>query len=102
MIEAMTSDRMNLEQDWLQLTRETLPSLAASRSWPVREDHCFQRILLDAVCGGVWYDHVNGRPAYRRIDAERLAAAVALGERVAKGEEDLHALNAQSLSWRRG
>ena len=98
----MTPDRHNLEQIWLQLTRVTLPGLSASRGWPVRDDHCFQRILLDAVCGGVWYDHVQGRPAYRRIEMERLAAAVALGQRVAAGEEDLGALNARSLAWRRG
>ena len=101
MIEAVNHDRRDLEQTWLQITRVTLPGLSASRGWPVREDHCFQRILLDAVCGGVWYDQVNGRPAYRRIDGERLAAAVALGERVAAGEEDLRGLNAQSLAWRR-
>ena len=98
----MTLDRTSLEQTWLQLTRVTLPSLSASRNWPVREDHCFQRILLDTVCGGVWYDHVEGRPAYRRIDSERLATAVALGERIVDGKEDLTALNARSLGWRRG
>lgn len=99
--QAGSDHRVDLEQNWLQLTRVTLPGLSASRGWPVREDHCFQRILLDAVCGGVWYDHVKGRPAYRRIEMERLEAAVALGERVATGEEDLGALNARSLAWRR-
>jgi proline racemase len=79
----------------------TLPGLSAARNWPVREDHCFQRILLDAVFGGVWYDHVKGRPAYRQIDVERLAAVVALGDRLVAGEEDLWALNARSLAWRR-
>ena len=97
----MTLDRTFLEETWLQLTRATLPGLSASRRWPVREDHCFQRILLDAVCGGVWYDHVKGRPAYRRVDVERLAAAVMLGQRIADGEEDLTVLNARSLAWRR-
>ncbi len=93
--------RHALEQRWLRLTREVMPELAAGRGWPVREDHCFQRILLDAVCGGVWYDHVRGRPAYRHLDAERLGAAVALGEAVVSGDADLGALNARSLAWRR-
>ena len=97
----MTDDRTDLEHRWLQLTRVTLHGLSASRDWPVREDHCFQRILLDAVCGGVWYDHVHGRPAYRRIETDRLAAAVALGDRIAAGDEDLRALNARSRAWRR-
>ena len=98
----MPTDRTTLEQTWLQLTGVALPGLSAAQNWPVREDHCFQRILLDAVCGGVWYDHVNGRPAYRRIETGRLAAAVALGKRIAAGQEDLQALNARSLAWRRG
>lgn len=97
----MSEDRHQLEQRWLHLTREVLPGLADARNWPVRDDHCFQRILLDAICGGVWYDHVAGRPAYRHLDSERLGAAVALGERVAAGEAELEPLNAASLAWRR-
>ena len=93
-------DRAAIETRWLALTRETLPGLAAARGWPVSADHCFARILLDQVCGGVWYDHVAGRPAYRHLDADRLRAAVALGEDVAAGAADLHALNGQSLRWR--
>lgn len=93
-------DRAALEADWLTLTRDTLPALARTRHWPVSADHCFQRILLDHAVGGCWYDHVAGRPAYRHLDDDRLAAAVDLGRRVAAGEADLHALNRQSLAWR--
>ncbi len=94
--------RADLEARWLTLTREMLPALAAPRSWPVRADHCFQRILLDNACGGRWYDHVAGRPAYRAIDEARLAESVRLGEAARDGTADLHALNARSLAWRRG
>lgn len=93
-------DRPALEARWLHLTRELLPALVAERAWPVNADHCFQRILLDHATGGCWYDRITGRPAYRHLDADRLAAAVALGEDVAAGRADLHALNAQSLRWR--
>jgi hypothetical protein len=41
--------RAELEGRWLELTRILLPSLAQERDWPVSADHCFQRILLDAV-----------------------------------------------------
>lgn len=92
--------RAELEARWLTLTRETLPGLAAERGWPVRADHCFQRILLDNACGGRWYDHVAGRPAYRHADDAVLARAVALGEAAVAGEADLHALNRASLAWR--
>jgi hypothetical protein len=95
------NDRHDLERRWLHLTRELLPKEASAAAWPVSEYHCFQRILLDAVCEGVWYDHVPARPAYRHLETAKLAEAVALAERVLAGEADLAALNARSLAWRR-
>lgn len=99
---ARSSLRAELEARWLELTRETLPAMSAERGWPVSADHCFQRILLDHACGGCWYDAISGRPAYRAASDELLERAVALGDQVAAGEADLHALNRQSLAWRKG
>ena len=48
---------------WLDLTRVTLPALAAVHHWPIRLDHCFMRVLLDNAVGGVWH-HVIPRPAH--------------------------------------
>ena len=94
-------DRAALEAEWLMLTRATLPSLAEARGWPVRSDHCFQRVLLDVAVGGVWYDAVTQRPAYRCIALASLERAVALGRDVVAGTENLAALNRLSLAWRR-
>jgi hypothetical protein len=95
------AERLQLEADWLHLTRDQLPALATTRpDWPVRLDHCFQRILLDHAVGGTWYDRVTGRPAYRHLPDDQLARAVALGRAVAAGQVDLAALNARSLRWR--
>lgn len=91
--------RAALEHRWLGLTRERMPA-AAGPHWPVRHDHCFQRILLDAACGGVWYDTILGRPAYRHAPEEVLRRAVDLGEAVLGGRMDLVELNARSLEWR--
>ncbi len=93
-------ERARLEAEWLTLTRQTLPALAKLRRWPVSADHCFMRILLDAVHEGRWDRVVQGRPAYKHIDVERLASAVALAERVVANEADLWVLNTQSLAWR--
>ncbi len=95
------SDRAALVVEWLELTRAVLPGMAEHRRWPVQADHCFQRILLDAVCGGAWYDHVEGRPAYRAISLEGLEAAVKLAQAVAFEGLALEPLDAQSLAWRR-
>lgn len=92
--------RQALEARWFRLTREVLPGMAAERRWPVRLDHCFQRILLDAACGGRWDGLLAARPAYRALDDGRLAAAVMLAEAVAAGEANLAALNERSLRWR--
>ena len=92
--------RAALERRWLTLTRETMPALAAARGWPVRNDHCFQRILLDNAVGGVWYDAIPKRPAYRHADAAVLTRAIDLGEAVVAGTADLGSLNRQSLTWR--
>ena len=89
------------EARWLELTRHILPGLAHERHWPISADHCFQRVLLDAATGGVWYDAIAGRPAYRAATDAVLRHAVDLAERVADGSVDLGALNAQSLAWRR-
>ncbi len=96
----MAEARTALEADWLLLTRHTLPALAKTRTWPVSADHCFMRILLDAVHGDRWDNVIKRRPAYAHIETDRLIAAITLGQRIASGEADLWELNAQSLAWR--
>jgi hypothetical protein len=93
-------DRPTLEAEWLHLTRTVLPALARERGWPVRNDHCFQRILLDNALGGRWYDHVAGRPAYRHLGDEALARAVELARAAKAGTLDLKDFNRRSLAWR--
>ena len=90
-----------LIERYRHLTGTVMPAMAKSRGtlWPVRNDHCFQRIILDTICGGVWYDHV-ARPAYRHLTLEQARRAVQLCEDVLSGAADLAALNRQSLAWR--
>ncbi len=74
--------------------------MADARGWPVRNDHCFQRILLDNACGRCWYEAVPARPAYRHASDAVLTQAVALARAAIAGETDLHTLNRRSLAWR--
>ncbi|PZQ59616.1 MAG: GCN5-related N-acetyltransferase [Sphingomonas taxi] len=94
----MTRDER--QRRWLALTRDTLPALARGRGWPVRADHCSQRILLDHACGGCWYDQIAGRPAYAHASDALLDAAIALGEAAVAGTVDMAILNRRSLAWR--
>jgi len=100
-LKSETTDRRNLVDAYLQLTKEVLPSLAQSggRDWPVRQDHCFQRIVLDTICGGVWYAYLD-RPAYKNLTHEQARRAVDLCREIAEGRADLQQLNNQSLIWR--
>lgn len=95
-------DRTDLQHRYLELVRVVLPERAAQDGWVLRRDHCFGRVLLDDAVGGCWYDVLDRRhAAYRQLDDERLAHAVAQGERLLReGDALLRGLDAQSLRWR--
>ena len=97
----MTKETEDLVRAYLHLTKEVLPALARKgrRNWPVSEDHCFQRIILDHICGGVWYEYLD-RPAYKSLTNDQAQRAVKLYEDIANGHKDLQKLNQQSLIWR--
>ena len=84
-----------MRASWRDLVERRMPE-AARADWPVRFDHCFARILLDNACGRPWRETV-APPAWRHMPATTLAQALALGERVLRGEADLHLLNQRSL-----
>lgn len=90
-----------LVEEYLRLTVEEMPKLAVTsrKDWPVSADHCFQRIVLDTICGGVWYDYLK-RPAYKHMTPAQVTRAIALCNAIIVGEANLDALNAQSLLWR--
>ena len=86
-----------------ELVLHELPRRGRAERWVVTADHCFGRIVLDHAVGGRWYDHLDRRrsPAFAQLDDERLAAAVALAERIAEeGDPLLRELDATSLAWR--
>ena len=92
-------ERDALVTKWFELTRARMPGCARERGWPVRFDHCFQRILLDNAVGAKWTEHIAA-PAYRNSPAAVLLKAIALGEDCLAGRRDLSSLNRCSLQWR--
>lgn len=102
-----------LRSRWTTLYRQTLPQLARSSHpsqahWPVHLDHCFARIILDAVIGnstsiGVvsspWTERIPS-PAVQNMTAQQLKACIELGEAIAAGSADLVNLDQQSLAAR--
>ena len=92
-------DRDALVSYWFELTRDRMPALAAARCWPVRLDHCFQRILLDNAVGAKWSEQIAS-PAYKNAPLRVLQDAIDLGEACVAGRAELAALNRLSLQWR--
>ena len=76
-----------------------LPGMATAQSWPIRLDHCFMRVCLDAAIGRPWHEAVR-RPAVRHLSDAQLTAAVAVAERIAREPACLPALNEASLRLR--
>ena len=93
--------RVDLIRGYMRLTEDVLPSLAKNdrRNWPVNEDHCFQRIILDTICDDVWYKHIK-RPAYKHLTLDQARRAFELCKAIVDGQEDINKLNQQSLALR--
>lgn len=93
-------DRQTQTARWYELTRVVLPGMASTQNWPIRLDHCFMRVCLDAVLGSPWTRQI-GRPAIRTISDDQLAAAIAVAESIAAEPARLPTLNEASLQGRR-
>jgi len=98
------SDLTDLRRRYRRLVTTELPRAARTGDdWPVSEDHCFARIVLDDVFDDVWYDHVAGRPAYEHLSASRLREAIDTAERLLdEGKPLVDELNRRSLVRREG
>ncbi len=84
---------------WTLLTGTVLPAMAVEQGWPIRLDHCFKRVCLDAALGARW-DTLVRRPAVRHLSLSQLAAAVKHAERIAARPALLPPLNRASLRLR--
>ena len=92
-----------LRNQYLELTNHVLPELAKSRAFPVRHNHCFQRIILDNLFGCCWYEVLEQKriPAYKQLTEFQLEQAIALANQIiAQPDAYLHQLNQNSLNWR--
>lgn len=100
-----------LTSRWTTLYTRTLPTQARSQpTWPVHLDHCFARIILDAVIGNSNSNHPNETPtpwtaklkspAIKNMSTQQLEACIELGEAIAEGKIDLVELDRRSLTVR--
>ena len=95
-------DLTALREAYLRVVTERLPERAREAGdWPIRDDHCFGRVVLDNTFGGVWDEHVTGSPAYEQLTPAELETALELAERMlTEGTPAVVELNDRSLRWR--
>lgn len=91
-----------LRAEYERKVTEELPERARRNGdWPIRADHCFGRVVLDALFEDEWYEHVDGSPAYEQLSAEQLREAIRIADRlIDDGRPAVEELNRRSLRWR--
>jgi hypothetical protein len=92
-------DTTALQAEYRRLTEQRLPA-RADDDWPVQDDHCFQRIVLDTLFEDEWYDYVADRPAYAALTADQLRTAIAVAESMLDDPDRVAELNERSLRYR--
>lgn len=96
-------DTRNLQGRYIELTNEVLPKLAHEQHWPVRYNHCFQRIILDTIFKDCWYNHLDrssGVPTCKQLTDSQLQQAIQVSKRMISSLETVEELNRSSLSYR--
>ena len=93
----------SLQLSWREWYESKLPALSkakdkAQKKWPVVNDHCFARIILDSVVDNErpWHEVVK-RPAWKNLSEKQLKDAIKLAEKIASGDADLVELDESSL-----
>jgi hypothetical protein len=91
-----------LQEKYIEITNKILPALAHDEDWFIKQNHCFQRIILDNLFGCCWYEYLDqDLPAYLQLSEPELEKAISIAERIADyGLSYLNALNLNSLRWR--
>lgn len=97
------TDISDLREEYRQKVLEELPAAATEASdWPISEDHCFGRVVLDTLFEDEWTTHLDGSPAYEQLSATELRSAIQIAERMlSEGKPVVEALNEKSLRWRK-
>ena len=98
------AEKSDLVEQWKHLYGSHLPALACAKDpvqshWPVHVDHCFGRIIYDAVIGNgetQWNNKLKS-PAIKNMSEQQLRECIDLGEMIAGGKVSLVELDEQSL-----
>lgn len=71
----MENNKDKLLTEYQLLAKKVLPRLADSLGFPIKEDHCFYRVVLDWLVQDKW-DRVLDKPAYKQLTEEQLEKCI--------------------------
>lgn len=107
--------RRDLLEEYKHLTNDVFAEArkhtGTATRWPIRLNHCFQRIILDNLFQDVWYPHLSidgedgSKPpkggAMHRLRIDQLVGALEIGRQMLEGGAPIvRELNERSLAWR--
>ncbi|OYR54847.1 hypothetical protein DJ71_27135 [Halorubrum sp. E3] len=97
------ADLSALRERYRRVVETELPQEARSQgSWPIEDDHCFARVVLDNLYQDRWDAHIEKRPAYKQLSPSELRDAIRIAEQLLEtGAPLVDELNQRSLEWRR-
>ncbi len=99
-----TDTKALLLAEYQRIVRIELPAAARAGKWILRFDHCFARVILDALFNDCWYAHLDrrrGRSAESQLNIRQLTQAIAHARAMlALGDPEVCRLNERSLVWR--
>ena len=88
-----------LIEEYKQLLNERLPS---AYTYPVRYNHCFNRIVLDWLFKDCWYNHLEkNKPAVSQLTQLQMQSAVNRMKEWLQHQELLIEDNKRSLQYRK-
>ncbi len=92
--------RQEAVKEWEETIEKLVEKSQKSGGYPVTEGHCFQRIILDQLSGGVWYGKIK-KPAKKNMTQKQLEKAIEAGRQLLTNPQRTWKWNDQSKTWRR-
>lgn len=100
----LASYRQLLEKEYLELSGTIIPQEARAQNWPVHENHCIQRILLDHLFQAQWNTVLKkkNKAAYQQLNNQQLGQLLWHTHQLwITGKDTCQQWNKKSLSFRR-
>lgn len=90
-----------LRDEYMKFINHCLPEAAKKNNWPISENHCFGRVILDFMYQDAWYKHLSS-PGYKHLSEYQLIVACERMQQWLNNPQLLIKDNQKSLIYRNG